>query len=270
MPNLQDLETIIKSFLNCDNRSEAEIRSKLAVPLIDWLGYPMEFRAEEFPVHGYNGCTPITKKADFLLFDDKEYNSHTLFKNEDISWVQSHSLLVLETKKPDDMPKVLGQPQFYTIWTKAIAYIATDGNTIIGRIYNPLSKDIEIINCDLKDLFCAESINQFSYADICKIKKIDWSKEIETRIQNEELEGEIIDPETIELPENALSYMRNALGRNAASLSKGQIIENFLRTTDFYLQQDMRYDVPPYMFDIPRRVFDAMIYLDGNMISLAY
>ena len=71
MPKLEDLQQIITSFLQCSNRSEAEIRSKLAVPLIEWLEYPIECRAEEFPVYSFEGSTKITKQADFIMFDDK-------------------------------------------------------------------------------------------------------------------------------------------------------------------------------------------------------
>ncbi len=266
MLKLEDLQQIITSFLQCSNRSEAEIRSKLAVPLIEWLEYPIECRAEEFPVYSFEGSTKITKQADFIMFDDKDYKSHDKFSSPHISWVQSHSLCVLETKKPQEMPSVLGQPQYYTIWTKAVAYIATDGITIKGKIYNPISTDLTVIDCDVKDLCNNESITHFAFDEIKKIKQIDWSKEIEKRLDSDELDGEIIDPESIVLPENTINYMRNALGKNCTGLSKGQVLEKFLRSTDFYLQQDMRYGVPPYMFDIPRRSFDALLYLDDLLI----
>ena len=146
MPKTEDLQRIITTFLQCNNRSEAEIRSKFAVPLIEWLEYPIEYRSEEFPVYGFEGSTKVTKQADFLMFDDKDYKNHDTFNADHISWVQTHSLCVLETKKPDEMPAVLGQPQFYTMWTKAIAYIATDGITIKGKIYNPVYSIVTLHN----------------------------------------------------------------------------------------------------------------------------
>ena len=57
MPKTEDLQRIITTFLQCNNRSEAEIRSKFAVPLIEWLEYPIEYRSEEFPVYGFEGST---------------------------------------------------------------------------------------------------------------------------------------------------------------------------------------------------------------------
>lgn len=267
MPDLNNLQRIIDSFLQCNNRSEAEIRSKFAVPLLEWLEYPIEFRSEEFPVYGFEGSRRLpTKNADFLLFDDKDYKRHDQFRKNHIDWVKKHSLLILETKKPEEMPEVLGQPQFYTIWTKAVAYIATDGNRIIGCIYNPISADEEVVNCDVKDLANTEEIKRFAFPEIKKINDIDLTKEVQARIEQEEINRETVDPDTIKVPQNLVSYMRSALGKNATGLSDGRLLEKYLRSTDFYLQQDMRYDVPEYMFDIPRGVSSSMIYLDDSMI----
>ena len=47
-----DISTLIEDFLKQKIQSEAEVRSKLIVPLLELLGYPKDFRAEEFPVYG--------------------------------------------------------------------------------------------------------------------------------------------------------------------------------------------------------------------------
>ena len=267
MPNFKNLQSIIDSYLNCNNRSENEVRSKFAVPLIEWLEYPLEFRAEEFPVYGFSGSKKLpTKLADFLLFDDKDYKNYDKFRTDHIEWVQKHSLLVVETKKPEEMPTVLGQPQFYTIWTKAIAYIVTDGIVIKGYIFNPTSADTPVVDCYVKDLCNSESIKHFLFSEIKAIKDIDLTKEIQARINDEKLEEKTIDPDEIKLPENIMIYMRSALGNNSIGLSNGQLLEKFLRSTDFYLQQDIRYDIPGYMFDIPREVSEGWICLNDNII----
>ena len=104
------LQAVIAEYRKSIIYSEAEVRSKLAVPLIECLGFPSELRAEEFPIYGFDGGKRLpTKKADFLLFTDREYNNHREFNEHDINWVHNHSLLIVETKKPDEFPAVQGQ-----------------------------------------------------------------------------------------------------------------------------------------------------------------
>ena len=128
------LQSIIDTFANSITQSEAEVRSKLIVPIIEWLGYPIEFRAEEFPVYSFEGAQKRpTKYADYILFDDKHFASHNKNTKIDTEWVQEHSLLVFEAKKKNEMPAMLGQPQFYTIWTKAVAYMISDPSIVPCR-----------------------------------------------------------------------------------------------------------------------------------------
>lgn len=42
-----NISILINEFLKQNIQSEAEVRSKLIVPLLELLGYPMDFRAEE-------------------------------------------------------------------------------------------------------------------------------------------------------------------------------------------------------------------------------
>lgn len=60
------------------------------------------------------------------------------------TWVQEHSLLIIEAKKPGKMPEDLGQARFYTMWTSAVAYIETDGEDF--KIDEPvLFEEIKVI-----------------------------------------------------------------------------------------------------------------------------
>jgi hypothetical protein len=122
------LKEIITEYRKSNIQSEAEVRSKLLIPIIDLLGYPTEYRAEEFPVYGWEGRKEIpAKNADYLLFDDVDFANHRDRSKESIDWVQNHSLLIIEAKKPGEMPDVDGQSMYYVQWTKALSYIVCDG-----------------------------------------------------------------------------------------------------------------------------------------------
>jgi len=100
-------------------QSEAEVRSKFIVPLLDFLEYPSELRVEEYPVYGFEGGKKLpTKNADFIMFSNKDFGIHRTFTQKNIDWVHDHSLLIVEAEKPKEMLPVLGQPVYYTIWTK--------------------------------------------------------------------------------------------------------------------------------------------------------
>lgn len=67
-------------------------------------------------------------------------------------------LLVVEAKKPGEMPEVLGQPVYYAIWTKAVGYLAIDGVHIKGYFYNNINVDYEIVDCTINELPCYNGI----------------------------------------------------------------------------------------------------------------
>lgn len=118
------IQNLINEYKESTIQSEAEVRSKLIVPLLGILGYPSYLRAEEFPVYGFEGSKRLaTKNADFVLFSDKNFAYYREFKKTHIDWVQEHSLLIVEAKKPNEMPDVQGQSQYYTFWTCAVAYL---------------------------------------------------------------------------------------------------------------------------------------------------
>lgn len=116
------IKKVIENYLKNNTRSEEEVRSKLIVTLTEALGYPLTYRGEDFPVYSFHGRKQLpTTSADFILFNDEEYNRYTNNTFEGTEWVKNHSLLVIEAKKPDAMPDVQGQAQFYTMWVRAVA-----------------------------------------------------------------------------------------------------------------------------------------------------
>lgn len=44
----KELQTILENFEKCNIQSEQEVRSKLIVPLLDFLEYPIEYELKNF------------------------------------------------------------------------------------------------------------------------------------------------------------------------------------------------------------------------------
>lgn len=270
---LHKIEKLVSDFKQSIIQSEAEVRSKFIVPLLDILNYPSYLRSEEFPVYGFEGGKRLpTKNADFLLFASKEFAAHRGYTQNDIDWVQKNSLLVVEAKKPGEMPEISGQPQYYTIWTKAIAYLAIDGERIRGYYYSVTDVDYKIIDCTLDDLAQHPAIRAFSYDEICHIKEMgsELAKKLALSAINEhEMDFDDSRPATEDdikgIPERTFRYMRHALGRNSEGLSDFQLLAKFLNMTNFYLQQDLRYDVPAYMLDIPRKHHKTHLFVNNDI-----
>ena len=274
MLNIEELISIIDDYKKSIIQSEAEVRSKLIVPILDWLGYPSEFRAEEFPIYAYEGGRALpAKNADFVLFNDNQFGNHRSKTERDIEWVHDHSLLVFEAKKPEKQPEVYGQPMFYTVWSRSVAYIITDGILIKGYIYNWSGKDHCVFSCKVVDIANEEGLSLFSYDSIQELKaKHDelFSSEItmlkeKATAQLSDAPIQLVSDEAIQLPEDVLNYMRAALGRNAIGLGRLGLVERFLKTTDSFLQNGIRYDVPEYMADIPRCFFKGSLHLNSGV-----
>jgi len=167
----EELIKIIEEYRLSHIQSEAEVRSKLIVSLIEWLGYPSQYRAEEFNVYGAAGGKLLdAKKADYLLFDSADFDKNNGKSSQQREWVKHHSLLVVEGKNLGKMPDDVFQPQFYTMWTKAVAYIIIDGLRIKGYLSANTTEDIPIIDCSITDLVDNEAILQFSYDIILNLK----------------------------------------------------------------------------------------------------
>lgn len=172
MLDRDELLEIIDKYRLSHIQSEAEVSSKLIVPLLEWLGYPSQFRAEQFPVYGYAGREPLpAKSADFILFDSIEFDNNRTRKPSHLDWVKNHSLLIVESKKPGEMPNVYGQARFYSLWTQAIGYLYIDGNRIVGYLLGHGTADIPIIDSDISSLLNNEIILLFSYNNIKSIKE---------------------------------------------------------------------------------------------------
>ena len=270
-----ELEDIISEYRQSHIQSEAEVRTKLIVPLIRWLGYPQSLRAEEFPVYGFEGGKALpAKDADFILFTDALFGEHRSSNEEDITWVQDHSLIVIEAKKPGKMPSVLGQPQFYSIWTRSVAYLATDGETIRGRMVKMLSADTTVIDCKIDDLPENEALLCFSYENIRKAKEdgLISLRHFQEGLCLSTIDGEFVryvsPEEEVQIPEEAISYIQKSLGKNAEGLSRYELVYKFLRMTDSYLENDIRYGIPDYMIDMPRRRLKASICIDNHLFTL--
>lgn len=262
----ESLQEIIEKYKKSSIQSEAEVRSKLIVPLLEYLGYPSELRAEEFPVYGFEGGKKLPlKHADFLLFSDREFSLHKRFSQNNQKWVQDHSLLVVEAKKIGEMPQVLGQPQYYTVWTRAVAYLVTDGQRICGYYYNENHSDTCYINCSIADLSCNNLLENFSFEKTQAVKANNGNHySIDPCVGAKIIQS----PDELNLPTSTISYMKNALGKDAAGLDDLKITSRFLNLTDTYLQLDLRYNVPPYMYYIPRRQNKAELYIENSIFPL--
>ena len=70
-----NISVLINDFLRRNIQSEAEVRSKLIVLLLELLECSKDLRAEEFPVYGYEGGKALkTKAADFIQFTSNEFD----------------------------------------------------------------------------------------------------------------------------------------------------------------------------------------------------
>ena len=272
---LAHIQELIAEFQKSLIQSEAEVRSKFIVPLLEILNYPSFLRAEEFPVYGFEGRKHLpAKNADFILFTDKDFALYRNFSKTNIDWVQEHSLLIVEAKKPGEMPEVLGQPQYYSIWTKAVAYLAIDGIRIKGYFYNNTTIDYELIDCPLEDLAQHNQILEFSYDNILRIKQqsknflLQRIRSNSAASDDTAFDNTVTDRDVEKLPDDTFRYMRYALGRNSNGLTKLQLITRFLNITDAFLANDLRYDIPEYMIDIPRHNFSAKLYIDDLVFPI--
>ncbi|MGN9056949.1 NACHT domain-containing protein [Bariatricus sp. HCP28S3_A7] len=168
-----NISILIDDFLKQNIQSEAEVRSKLIVPLLELLEYPKDFRAEEFPVYGYEGSKALkTKAADFLQFTSNEFDEHRGKSDSEVEWVYKHSLLVFEAKKPKEKILVKGQPVFYSAWTKSVAYMISNGTDIEGYVVNANYSDTCVFSCKVKEIPEKwEELNLLNYNRVLELKK---------------------------------------------------------------------------------------------------
>ena len=172
MNSFTNLNTLIESFQEKGIVSEEDVRSKFILPLLEWLGYPDEVRAEDFPVYRFEGSNRVaTKKADYILFSERGYESHINSEQADVDWVRDHSLLVVEAKRPGQMSKADFQPEFYRTWTRTPAYILTDSIQVKGRFWNEFTSDYNLLDCNVRDLVGEKALQCFSYDRLLSFKR---------------------------------------------------------------------------------------------------
>lgn len=250
--------SIIKRFIKYSIRSEDEVRSKLIVPLTEAMGYSPSIRGEDFPVYSFHGRKKMpTTSADFVLFNDNRFNHHDKNNSEDIDWIHNHSLLVVEAKKPNEMPNVSGQAQFYAMWLRALAYIVTDGKVIKGWMLNDGAADELVIDTTIEESSDLSQLGRFDYGSLIRIKE----KRVGLTY------GRIITDESeLNLPPKVINYMKKALGRNAEGLDNLEITSRYFASCDYILQNNVRFDIPAYAINLLRDVNDASLFLDKNVI----
>lgn len=266
------IQSVIDKYRLSEIQSESEVRSKFIVGLSEALGYPSQLRGEEFPVYGYAGGEPLkAKNADFIFFTESSFGRYRGNTQNSKTWVEEHSLLIIEAKKPGKMPEDLGQVKFYTTWTSAVAYIETDGEDFIGYFVNPISADQKVIEAKVDELPDKPEIWMFCYENVLSVKQKGYSAKIFSP-QHEIMEDQacqiITEDSKLMLPEATISYIRDCMGKNAERLTNVQMVSRFLNTTEAMLQNDMRYGIPPYMLDFPRHTYEANLYIDDVLFPL--
>ena len=132
--------------------SETDVRSHVAVPLLEMLGWPNENRAEEFPIFANEGRRPLpAKPADVVLFDSSDH--HARRDRGSRGWVADHALLVLELKKPgESLDEARGQAQFYSHWARVPFYALTDGEELAVYRMQGFFDDAEEERCPLAEV----------------------------------------------------------------------------------------------------------------------
>lgn len=276
MITAQTINDIIEEYKRSMVQSEAEVRSKLIVPLIDALGYPSYLRAEEFPIYGFGGGKQLpATHGDFVLFSDREFALHRKFNKEDLDWVYQHSLLIFEAKKPGEMPELNGQPQFYTHWTKAVAYLMSDGETIRGYYYNRVNSDPEIIDCLIDDLPSHDEFMNFCYEKILHIKEEGFDHfelirrfshfpESTSPFHKEEYATE----DTLkDFPRESFMFMRKTLGGNTSGLSDFHVMTRFLSAANPVPLDAARPYSEHFSLPCPYETYEIRMYLNSDIFT---
>ena len=147
------IENMINNFEAMLTQSETEVRTKFVIPLFELLGYPVEIRAEEFPVYGHEGGRAIpAKSADVVYFNNNDFPKYRSRSRENINWVCEHSLLIVEIKKRGESIEVEGQAIYYAAWTRCPLYVITNGEEIVFYRVNSSFSDEMVLKCSIKDI----------------------------------------------------------------------------------------------------------------------
>src|SRR5919112_851291 len=153
---MNGIELLIQRIKKTDLVSETDVRTQVAVPLLELLGYPSANRAEEFPIRGVDGRSSLqaplrAKLADIVLFDSTEHSEHR--DPGTGGWVADHALMVVELKKPgESLDNAQGQVRFYAHWAKVSFYVMTNGEEIAVYRMQGLFDDVREMLCAVEDL----------------------------------------------------------------------------------------------------------------------
>ncbi|EPM6851751.1 type I restriction enzyme HsdR N-terminal domain-containing protein [Enterococcus hirae] len=147
-----NISTFVKQLTLESIVSEQDTRTKVAIPLLDALGYPSEFMANEFPIYGFEGRKPLyPKPIDIILFSSSGFEKNR--KREERDWVMAHSLLAVELKKPSEsIEDAQGQAQFYSHWSRCPYYMCTNGVEIAIYKLSANTADEIICKCNIREL----------------------------------------------------------------------------------------------------------------------
>ena len=149
--------------------------------------------------------------------------------------------------------------------------MVTDGCEIQAYCYSDISSDYKIICCTINELPYIENLDMLSFDNVRVIKEkgqVAWQECNALQNSTEYPVHIITDDAELNLPNETLAYIRNALGRNADGLSNVQLVAKYLNATDSFLQNGLRYDIPAYMIDVPRGIYNANLYCDDLIFPL--
>jgi hypothetical protein len=169
-----DIDALINNILEMNIFSETEVRTKIAVPIFQLLGYPEDCRAEEFPVYGREGRMKLhAKSADIIYFSSGEFNQNRNDIKEERDWVEDHSLMVIELKRPGESIDEPGQARFYSMWARVPYYVLTNGKEIVAYRLENYYSDTLLFHYSLGELpLHWVEINEFLHRDVIAGYKI--------------------------------------------------------------------------------------------------
>jgi len=88
----------LKPLINIDLITEEDVRLKFVFELFRLLGYKDNYSESELPIYGTSGRRKEQPKyADLAYFNDQNY----IYNKKDKDWVENHTLVIVEIKKPD-------------------------------------------------------------------------------------------------------------------------------------------------------------------------
>lgn len=151
------IQDVISKLSFSNDSNEDDVGTKLAIPLFQLLGYDESKRAGKFPIYPSESRPSKSRNkpkiADIVYFDDPDFDSHK--NREEKNWVQDHTLIIVELKKPAipiEKEIVKEQAEFYTLWARASYYVITNGKSIIIYRTELYHSDIEELNCTIDEL----------------------------------------------------------------------------------------------------------------------